>query len=120
MGRSVVVDDGVSSYVNVALVTGGFFDVLGVRPILGRALTPADDVEGAENVIVISHGLWQRRYGGSREVIGRRVMLGEQPFTIVGVMPPDLDYPSGVEVWRTTRSVPTTVHSAMRHDARST
>ena len=69
--------------------------------------TPADEKAGAENVIVLEHGLWQRRYGGSREVIGRRVMLGEQPFTIVGVMPPDLDYPAGVEVWRTTSSVPT-------------
>jgi putative ABC transport system permease protein len=108
VGRSVVVENGISTYVNDALVTGGFFDVLGVQPILGRTLTPADDVDGAENVLVISHGLWQRRYGASREAIGRRVMLSEQPFTIVGVMPPDIDYPSGVEVWRTTKSVPTT------------
>jgi len=107
VGRSVVTDNGVSSYANVALVTGGFFEVLGVQPILGRALTPGDDVDGAENVLVISRGLWQRRYGGSREVIGRRVMLSEQPFTIVGVMPPDLDYPTAVEMWRTTSSVPT-------------
>lgn len=108
VGRAVVVEDGISSYVNDALVTGRFFDVLGVRPILGRTITPADDVEGAENVLVISHGLWQRRYAASREAVGRRVMLSEQPFTIVGVMPPDIDYPTGVEVWRTTRSVPTT------------
>lgn len=108
VGRSVVTENGVSSYVNVALVTGGFFDVLGIQPMLGRTFTPADDVDGAENVLVISHGLWQRRYGASREAIGRRVMLGEQSFTIVGVMPPDLDYPRGVEVWRTTSSVPTT------------
>jgi predicted permease len=108
VGRSVVVENGISSYVNDALVTGSFFGVLGVRPLLGRSLAPADDVEGAENVLVISHGLWQRRYAGSREAVGRRVMLSEQPFTIVGVMPPDIDYPSGVEVWRTTRSVPTT------------
>ena len=107
VGRSVVTDDGVSNYANVALVTGGFFEVLGVQPILGRVLTPGDDVDGAENVLVISRGLWQRRYGGSRDVIGRRVMLSEQPFTIVGVMPPDLDYPTAVEMWRTTSSVPT-------------
>lgn len=108
VGRSVVVENGISSYVNDAMITGGFFDVLGVRPMLGRTITPADDVEGAENVLAISHGLWQRRYGASRQAIGRRVMLGEQPFTIVGVMPPDIDYPRGAEVWRTTRSVPTT------------
>ena len=68
-----MVEHGAPSFVNDALVTGGFFDVLGVRPFLGRTITRADDVEGAENVLVISHGLWQRRYGGSREVLGRRV-----------------------------------------------
>ena len=107
VGRSVVIDGGVSSYANVALVTGGFFAVLGVEPVLGRALQPGDEKLGAENVVVLSRGLWQRRYGGSRDVIGRRVMLGEQPFTIVGVMPADLDYPTGAEVWTTTSSVPT-------------
>jgi putative ABC transport system permease protein len=106
--RWVVVENGVSDYAMGALVTGGFFEVLGAEPLLGRALTRADDKEGAEDVLVISHGLWQRRYGGSPEVIGRRVTLNDQPFTIVGVMPPDVDYPAGVEVWRTTRSVPTT------------
>jgi putative ABC transport system permease protein len=108
VGRSVMVEHGISTFVNDALVTGGFFEVLGLRPLLGRTITRTDDVDGAENVLVISHRLWQRRYGGSREVLGRIVRLSEQPFTIVGVMPPDIDYPSGVEVWRTTRSVPTT------------
>ena len=107
VGRTAMIDDGVSVYANVAEVTGGFFDVLGVQPVLGRALSPADDKEGAENVIVLSGGFWQRRYGASREVIGRRVTLDEQSFRIVGVMPADLDYPTGVEVWRTTSSVPT-------------
>ena len=100
--RSVVTDNGVSTYANVALVTGGFFDVLGVQPILGRTLTLADEKDGAENVIVITSGFWQRRYGASREVVGRPLIVGEQPFRIVGVMPSDLDYPSGVEIWRTT------------------
>ena len=103
-----VIDEGEAArYVNGAVVTGTFFEVLGVEPVLGRALTSADDIEGAEPVLVISHGLWQRRYGGSRDVIGRRVALGDQRFSIVGVMPPDVDYPAGVEAWRTTHSVPT-------------
>jgi predicted permease len=106
VARSVLADDGVATYAHVALVTGGFFDVLGVEPVLGRILAPRDEKPGAENVIVISSGLWRRRYGGSRDVIGRRVRLGERPFTIVGVIPPDLDYPSGVEIWQTTSSVP--------------
>ena len=107
VARAVVTESGVSSYANVGLVTGSFFDVLGVQPILGRTLTPADDKEGAENVIVVRSGLWQRRYRGSHDVLGRRLAVDEQLFTIVGVMPPDLDYPAGVEIWRTTNSVPT-------------
>ena len=105
-GRSVIVEDGSAGYVKVALVTGGFFEVLGIDAVRGRAIRRSDDGEGAENVLVISHGLWQRRYGGAASVIGRRVQLAEQPFTIVGVIPPDIDYPRGVEAWRTTRSVP--------------
>ncbi len=100
--RSVVTANGVSTYANVALVTGGFFDVLGVQPILGRTLTLADEKDGAENVIVVTSGFWQRRYGASPEVVGRPLIIGEQPFRIVGVMPSDLDYPGGVEIWRTT------------------
>jgi putative ABC transport system permease protein len=104
-GRWIAIEGGRSDYVKGALVTGGFFEVLGAEPLLGRVFTRADDKEGAEDALVISHGLWQRRYGGSPDVIGRRLSLLERPFTIVGVMPPDVDYPSGVEVWRTTRSV---------------
>jgi putative ABC transport system permease protein len=107
VGREVVIDNGAAGYANVALVTGGFFEVLGVEPVLGRALRSADDKEGAEHVIVLTDGFWRSRYGGSRDILGRRVILGEQPFTIVGVMPPDLDYPTGVELWRTTSSEPT-------------
>jgi putative ABC transport system permease protein len=106
--RWVAVENGVSDYVMGALVTGRFFEVLGAEPLLGRAFTGADDKEGVEDVLVISHGLWQRRYGGSRDAIGRRLTLSDRPFTIAGVMPPDVDYPAGVEVWRTTRSVPIT------------
>ena len=105
--RSVVTDNGVSTYANVALVTGGFFDVLRVQAVLGRTLTLADERDGAENAIVVSSGFWQRRYGASPELVGRHLIVGEQPFRIVGVMPPDLDYPTGVDVWRTTSSVPT-------------
>jgi putative ABC transport system permease protein len=96
---------GLTTSITTALVTGAFFDVLGVRSVLGRTLNPRDDVEGAEPVIVITHGLWQRRYGGARDVIGRRIRLDERSFTVIGVMPPDLDYPRGVEAWRPLRSL---------------
>jgi putative ABC transport system permease protein len=96
-----VTDGGTAGYVKTASVTGDFFDVLGVPPVLGRALRRADDVAGAEHVLVITHGLWQRRYGGSPDVIGRPVIVQRQQFTIVGVMPRDVEYPRGVEAWTT-------------------
>jgi putative ABC transport system permease protein len=104
-GREVIADEAEASYVHTALVTGGFFGVLEIEPVLGRTLGPADDVDGAERTVVISHALWQRRYGGSHAVIGRRITLGDERFAIVGVMPAGVDYPTGVEIWRTTHSV---------------
>ena len=68
------------------LISASMFPVLGVRPAFGRALTAADDAPGTEDVVVLSHGFWQRHFAGDRGVIGRRVMLNGQPFTVVGVM----------------------------------
>lgn len=107
VSRWVAVEAGASSYLNGAVVTGEFFDVLGVRARLGRALNAADDVDGAEPVIVISDGLWRRRYGAARDVVGRRITVDEHGFTIVGVMPADLDYPRSVELWRPAKSIST-------------
>jgi predicted permease len=104
--RAVVSDAGTSSYANVGLITANFFEVLGAQPLLGRRFALADDREGAEPVAIISHGYWRRHFGGVPDVIGRRITVNEQPSVIVGVMPPDLDYPRGVEIWRTTRSIP--------------
>ncbi len=70
------------------LVNGTFFSALGVRPALGRALTPADDqAPGRSPVTVISYGMWQRDFGGRSDVIGRSVRLNAIEFTIVGVAP---------------------------------
>ena len=70
-------------------VTPNFFDLLGASPILGRGFEQADGVEGGPDVILISHSLWQRRFGGDPGVIGKTIELDSQPQTIVGVMPPD-------------------------------
>ena len=79
--RELATERGATLSINGAMVSGAFFEVLGVRPVLGRTLNVRDDLEGAEPVIVITHGLWQRRYGGSRDVIGRRIGLDERTFT---------------------------------------
>ena len=84
-----------------ALVSGEFFDVLGVQPVLGRALRPPDDVWGAAPVVVLSYGAWQRSFGGDPHVLGRQIVTytDNVAHTIVGVMPQGLEYPQGTEVW---------------------
>lgn len=83
------------------LVGGRWFALLGARPVLGRALRADDDVIGAPRVAVLSHAAWRRQFGGDPRVLGRTVASVEQgaPYTIVGVMPPGLDVPRGVEFW---------------------
>src|SRR5205807_1325943 len=92
-----------------ALVSGEFFDVLGARPVLGRALGATDDVSGAAPVLVLSYGAWQRRFGGDPHVLGRQVLTYDDgvAYTIVGVMPQGLDYPRGTDCWAPV--VPSTV-----------
>ncbi|HEX8775435.1 MAG TPA: ABC transporter permease [Pyrinomonadaceae bacterium] len=73
-----------------AIVSGNFFDLIGVRAALGRAITNEDDrTPGAHPVVVLGHGLWQRRFGGSAGVIGQQISLNGQSFTIIGVLPND-------------------------------
>jgi len=70
------------------MVTGDYFPVLGVRPARGRFFGPEDDrVPGAAPVLVLSYTAWQRRFGGSADVIGRTIALNGSPFTIVAVAP---------------------------------
>jgi hypothetical protein len=74
--------------VDGAIVSGNYFEVLGVAPALGRLLSAQDDrAPGAHPVVVISHGMWQRRFGGRSDVAGREILLGGHPFEIVGVTP---------------------------------
>jgi predicted permease len=73
---------------NGAIVSGNFFQVLGIQPSLGRLITPQDDqTPGAHPVTVISHGLWQRRFASNPNVIGQQLLLNGQSFTIIGVTP---------------------------------
>jgi putative ABC transport system permease protein len=76
--------------IRTARVSGDFFDVLGAGPLIGRTLTREDDAAGAEPALVLTHDAWQRRHGGDAGVIGTRLTLDEQRFTIVGVMPPGI------------------------------
>jgi predicted permease len=69
------------------IVTANHFDMLGVRPFIGRMLQPADDRPGAERVVVLSHRMWRSDFGGDPTVVGRTLQLRGQAYTIVGVAP---------------------------------
>lgn len=86
--------------VNGYRVTPSYFHVLGVRPAIGRVFT-ADDARYAEspNVVILSEGLWRRRFGADPGVIGRVVRINDVPRTIVGVMPASFVFPTGAELW---------------------
>jgi predicted permease len=86
--------------VPVASVSGAFFPTLGMQAALGRPLLPADDRPGTNHVVVLSHRLWRSRFAGDRAVVGHQVTLDGAPFTVVGVMPPELAYPDReVGIW---------------------
>ncbi|MCI0347948.1 MAG: ABC transporter permease [Acidobacteriales bacterium] len=70
-------------------VGDGYFSVMRGQPLLGRVFTPEEQVDGKDYVIVLGYGLWQSRFGGAREVIGKKVYFSARPYTIVGVMPED-------------------------------
>src|SRR6185503_8550093 len=74
-------------------VTANTFALLGVPPLIGRTFTDNDGAPGAPDIVVISHGLWERRFNGNRGVIGREVQIDGRPCTVVGVMPHAFEYP---------------------------
>lgn len=74
--------------VAAAKVSTDFFTLLGVEPLYGRTIAPSEQGPNGQRVLVISHGLWQRRFGGEQSVLGQTVSLDDEPFTIVGIMPP--------------------------------
>lgn len=80
-------------------VSDGFFEALGVRPAAGRLFTREEYGPDAPRVVMISHGLWQRRYGGDPAIVGGTIQVDFAPATVVGVLPPDLDYPGAKDLW---------------------
>jgi putative ABC transport system permease protein len=86
--------------VTATWVSSGFFQVLGIHPAWGRVITTEDDKPDPARVVVLSYGLWQRRFAGDQSVIGRQVSINGNSRTIIGVMPPGFQFESGeVEMW---------------------
>ena len=94
--------------IQAAVVSFNYFAVLGTAPILGRDFTKADDQGRIGYVALISYDLWQRRFGGNRDVIGKTIRLDDDPMTIIGVMPRGFRHPvesgtSPMELWAPSR-----------------
>lgn len=83
-----------------AYVSDGFFQTFGVAAAQGRTILPEENVAGKDKVVILSDGLWRRRFGSDPGVIGRKIILEGAPFTVIGVMPRSFEYPAReVEVW---------------------
>ncbi len=81
-------------------VSAAFFDALGVQSQLGRGFRPGEDEEGNAQVVVLRHAFWQTRFGGDPKIIGKRIMLDDKPFEVIGVAPKDFEFPyGGGEMW---------------------
>src|SRR5262245_32596852 len=80
-------------------VTADLLEALRVKAALGRVFTDDEDKPGAEPVVVLSHGLWQRRFGGDPKIVDRTIKLNDRSYTVLGVMPAGYQFPSRVEMW---------------------
>jgi len=83
--------DGLADFANAQAVTGNYYEVLGVRPFLGRMITYSDDNSGSSPVAVISYRFWQKRFGSRADIVGKQINLNNIPFTIAGVAPPGFE-----------------------------
>lgn len=82
-----------------AAILANYFSTLGVQPVIGRSFTPEEDSPGGPAVALVSHGLWQRRFGGDPNVLGQSLNLEGRRTTIVGVLPSAFDLPNEAEIW---------------------
>jgi len=95
---NVTVDGTPRRYIG-AYITEDFLRALGVGPAMGRDFTAADNQPGAEKVAIIGHGIWQRDFGGSAQIVGKDVRINGAPATIIGVMPRGFVFPTNEELW---------------------
>ncbi|HEY0726294.1 MAG TPA: ABC transporter permease, partial [Pyrinomonadaceae bacterium] len=80
-----------------AIVTYEYFNVLGREPLYGRTFTVHEDTPGNNHVVLLSYGLWQRRFGGNTDIVGHSVNIDNEPATVVGIMPADFNFPDPAE-----------------------
>jgi putative ABC transport system permease protein len=92
--------------VGTGVVSANFFDVLGVRPLYGRAFLPSDDAPGAPAVLMLSYKYWQRTFSGDPTVVGRIFRMNDRPHQVIGILPQVPQYPTEVDVYMPTSACP--------------
>ncbi|HKP13125.1 MAG TPA: ABC transporter permease, partial [Blastocatellia bacterium] len=80
-------------------VSSGLFEILGVAPVQGRTFTAEEDRPDHDTVVILSHGLWQRRFGSDPAIIGQTITLNNRPRTVIGIMPPGFKFPEIADLW---------------------
>jgi putative ABC transport system permease protein len=91
--------DGVPERITGSRVSQRFFSVFGVRAQVGRDFLPEEDRPGGPKVVILSDGLWRRRFGGDPSLVGKSLLLNSESYTVVGVMAPGFRFPAAVELW---------------------
>ena len=92
--------------VAAGVVSANFFDVLGIKPLVGRTFVESDDTRGADAVLVLGHSYWQTRFGGDRAIVGQVFEMNDRPHAVIGVLPPVPHYPNEVDVYMPTVACP--------------
>jgi putative ABC transport system permease protein len=98
-GAALAEQGGEPERVPRAGVTTRFFDLLGVQPILGRSFLEEDDRPDSTTVAILSEGLWKRRFGADRSIVGKSITMNTRPVTVVGVMPGGFEFPQNTQIW---------------------
>ncbi|HEY7182127.1 MAG TPA: ABC transporter permease [Blastocatellia bacterium] len=92
--------DGEPQQIFANSVTANFFPMLGIAPTLGRTFSPEEEKPGANKVVVLGYKLWQMRYGGARDIIGREILLDDEKYSVIGVMPAEFQFMQGyISLW---------------------
>jgi predicted permease len=94
---------GRAQYVHGQRVSARYFDVLGLRPMIGRSFTAAEDTPGGSRAVVLSYSLWKNTFDGDANVVGKAIRLKGVPYTIIGVLPAGAQTPSTVDLWTSLR-----------------
>ena len=117
-GSAILSGDGEPEEVRARKVTWNLWSVLGVQPALGRVFTEDEDDKGVR-VVVMSHGLWQRRFGGASDIVGRKISVNDEAYEVIGVMPQTFYFvPShDVDMWMPASFPPSLRRNFTWHDA---